>query len=93
MPASWQVKQISCTFWDPFFVVAGLVTPQLRTVTTTTSALAGIGITSPQLKPAGQPDTSCTITNATSGIRLVKAGTGDANQTFSFTMTARRCRR
>jgi len=87
LPASWQVKQISCTFWDPFFVAGGVVTPQLRTVTTTTSSLAGIGITSPQLKPAGQPDTSCTITNATSGIRLVKAGSGDANQTFSFTMT------
>jgi uncharacterized repeat protein (TIGR01451 family) len=87
VPASWQVKQITCSFWDPFFVSAGVVTPQFRTVTTTTSTLAAIGIPSPQLKPAGQPNTSCTITNATSGIRLVKAGSGDADQTFSFTMT------
>ncbi len=87
VPANWQVKQITCTFWDPFFVSGGLVTPQLRTATTTTASLAGIGIPSPQLKPAGQPNTNCTITNATSGIRLVKAGSGDANQTFNFSMT------
>ena len=89
MPADWQVKEITCSFWDPFFVSGGIVVPQLRTVTTTASSLSSIGITSPQLKPAGQPNTTCTITNATSGIRLVKAGSGDANQAFTFTMTGK----
>jgi len=87
VPANWQVKQITCTFWDPFFVSAGVVAPQLRTVSTTTAALGAVGIPSPQLKPAAQPNTNCTITNSTSGIRLVKAGSGDANQTFNFSMT------
>lgn len=87
LPANWQIKQLSCGFWDPFFVSAGSVTPQFRTLTTTSSTLSAIGIPSPLLKPAGQPDTSCTITNVTSGIRLVKAGSGDPNQAFSFTMT------
>src|SRR6185436_4894765 len=81
LPANWQVKQISCTYWDPFFVSNGVVAPQLRTVSTTTATLGAIGIPSPQLKPAAQPNTSCTITNNTSGIRLVKAGSGDPNQT------------
>jgi len=87
LPANWQVKDISCTYWDPFYVSNGVVTPQLRTVSTTTAALGAIGIPSPQLKPAAQPNTSCTITNNTSGIRLVKAGSGDPNQTFTFSMT------
>ena len=91
VPADWQVKEITCSFWDPFFVSGSpaVVTPQFRTVTTLTSSLSAIGITSPQLKPAGQPNTACTIANATSGIRLVKAGSGDANQTFNFTMTGK----
>src|SRR4051812_43481717 len=87
VPTNWQIKQIACTFWDPFFVSAGQVVPQLRTVTSATTSLSGVVIPAPLLKPAAQPNTNCTITNASSGLRLVKAGTGDPNQAFNFTMT------
>src|SRR3954454_943496 len=87
VPANWQTKQIACSFWDPFFVLGGQVVPQLRTVTTATASLSGVVIPAPLLKPAAQPNTNCTITNASSGLRLVKAGTGDPNQAFNFTMT------
>ena len=87
LPTNWSLKQISCTFWDPFFVVSGNVVPQLRTVTSSTNPLSPFVVPPTLTKPAGQPNTSCVITNVTSGIRVAKTGAGNSGSLFSFTRT------
>jgi uncharacterized repeat protein (TIGR01451 family) len=88
-PTNWSLKEISCTFWDPFFVdpISGQVIPRQRTVTSTSSPLSPFAIPPSITKPAGQPNTSCLITNATSGVRVAKTGAGAAGSQFSFTRT------
>lgn len=75
LPDGWQLKDIVCTWYDPF-------TMQVRTVTNPVS----FHIPPPTLS---SQVTSCVITNRTSGVVVVKDGVGDTNVPFTFAATDR----
>ncbi|MEI2765233.1 MAG: LPXTG cell wall anchor domain-containing protein [Dermatophilaceae bacterium] len=76
-PSGWAAKEISCTYYDPFLG---------RTVTTVYpgATASTFQVPSYTLSPGG---TTCTITNTTSQLRIVKAGSGDTSVPFPFTVT------
>ncbi|UVJ41003.1 DUF11 domain-containing protein [Arthrobacter sp. CJ23] len=87
LPAGWALVSVKCTWWDPFALPSGV----LRTQEVVTANLNNVTQLF-QVPPSGVDNgvqTSCVITNESSGVVINKTGAGNTNTVFNFDVTGK----
>ncbi|MEE2569546.1 DUF11 domain-containing protein [Pseudarthrobacter sp. J64] len=90
LPDGWQLMNITCTWYNPFTgqTVPPTIVYQNDDPATPANEAIDIDFQIPPSSVSGM-QTSCVITNRTSGLVVVKAGAGDTNVPFAFTATGK----
>ncbi|MEN8239150.1 MAG: hypothetical protein ABFR53_08115, partial [Actinomycetota bacterium] len=84
LPPGWALGGISCTYIDIFDPGPQPVTSEIYIGDVATGETFLIP---PDIFPGVTPSTTCTITNTTSGVEIVKTGAGDPAQLFDVGVT------
>ncbi|MEE2524471.1 DUF11 domain-containing protein [Pseudarthrobacter sp. J47] len=90
LPDGWQLMNITCTWYNPFTgqIVPSTIVYQNDDPATPANEAIDIDFQIPPSSISGM-QTSCVITNRTSGLVVAKAGAGDTNVPFAFTATGK----